>query len=77
MAGEILLMAKLSDHFMREALWNTFKRLDPRYLKKHPVMFVVFCRVDEDVSILIPHRPERAQFTHSVLHDAASLDLAY
>ncbi|MBL8675849.1 MAG: potassium-transporting ATPase subunit KdpB [Alphaproteobacteria bacterium] len=41
MAGEILLMAKLPDHFMREALWNTFKRLNPRYLKKHPVMFVV------------------------------------
>lgn len=34
-------MTKLSNHFMREALWNTFRRLDPRYLEKHPVMFVV------------------------------------
>ena len=35
------------------------------------------CRVDEDVSTLIPHRPGRAQLRHPVLHDAVSLGLAY
>ena len=29
-------------------------------------------RVGEDIAALAPHRPERAQFTHSVLHSTAS-----
>ena len=34
-------------------------------------------RVDEDVTALIPHRPERAQLTHSVLHRTDSLTAWY
>jgi K+-transporting ATPase ATPase B chain len=32
----------MSGNFLREVLWNTLKRLDPFYLQKNPVMFVVF-----------------------------------
>jgi transposase len=34
---------------------------------------LAFCRVGEDVAILAPHRPGRADFPHPVLHARASL----
>ena len=34
------------------------------------------CRVGEDVAILTPHRPGRADFPHPVLHERDSLAVA-
>jgi hypothetical protein len=34
-------------------------------------------RVDEDLAALVPHRPERAQLTHSVLHGTESRTISH
>jgi transposase len=42
-------------------------------LHRSPGPITEACRVDEDVAILVPHRPGRADYPHPVLHAQASL----
>ena len=57
--------ARLGDFYLSNLLGNPFDTA------------IAGFRVDEDVTILIPHRPGRAQLRHPVLHRTDSLTARY
>jgi hypothetical protein len=75
-----LFLARLMAAFATGALrfFGELARLtEPAAFAKHlRPMRRVNCRVGEDVAILTPHRPGRADFPHPVLHERDSLAAA-